>query len=87
MYSKEKPQILQDDSAKIATFFNSQQDSISIEWIKEAPSNHLKYNLLAHLQAKNGLYEAFLAEKSEELVLNYKNKNSDIDLQYFLKFY
>ena len=82
-----KPSILEHNSVKIAEFMKAQPVKVSTEWVKDLPSLHYKYNLLAHLYNGDQALEAYLCEKSEELVFNYKNKHAKVDLHYFLKFY
>lgn len=73
------------DAAALAAFIKAQNQDLSLEAIKGMQSKYFKHYLLSHV--KDPTAQAYLIEKSEDLVFNYKNKRADADLHYLLKFY
>ncbi len=49
------------------------------------PSHYFKHYLLS--QVTDPAAQAYLIDKSEDLVFNYKNKRAEADLHYLIKFY
>lgn len=81
LYTPAKSSVLDHCSASLEAFIKAQ--NLDAEWIKATKSKFFKHHLLAdHPSAAK-----YLTDQSEDLVFNYKNKQSEKDLHFLLKFY